>query len=182
MRNRVYALAALMLSLMVASAEARDHDRKRDRDRDREVKIRCESVGEKYSYCPTKTQGNVEIVKQLSKTDCREYDTWGSTGGGSGVWVRNGCRADFVVREDRRWGRGRDRDRDRDRDGEVTRLRCASEDWSYQHCDVRGRVGEARVVKQISKTKCDRDDNWGIDRRGIWVDRGCAAEFEVQER
>lgn len=175
MRKLATAFAALLLVFAVTSAEARDKDRKRGHERT----IRCESVGEKYSYCPTNAEGEVELRKQLSKTDCREYDTWGSTGGGSGIWVRNGCRADFVVREGRAWGRGRGRDRDDDRD-DVERIRCISEDWSYEHCEVRGRVREARVVKQISKTRCERDDNWGTDRRGIWVDRGCAAEFEVR--
>jgi len=35
------------------------------------------------------------------------------------------------------------------------------------------------LVRQISHTRCRLDDNWGYDRNGVWVDRGCSAEFQV---
>jgi len=133
----IITLAAVLLSLPLSFAEARDRERT----------IRCESTGEKYSYCRTDTTGTVELGRQLSKTRCEEYDTWGADGDGSGIWVRNGCRAEFVVRERRGWGRRRD-----DRD-ESSRIRCASKDWGYEHCDVRGGARDARIVRQISKTR-----------------------------
>ena len=37
----------------------------------------------------------------------------------------------------------------------------------------------ARLVKQISKTPCLQGENWGFDRRGIWVDKGCRGTFEA---
>jgi hypothetical protein len=139
--------------------------------------IRCESSGDKATYCRTNTIGVVELRKQLSRARCYEYDTWGSDQDGGGIWVRNGCRADFVVRERRGWdGWGRDRG-DRPR---TSRIRCASQDWAYNRCGVGGRISDARVVRQISKMRCTRGDNWGIDRSSIWVDRGCEAEFEVR--
>jgi len=42
-----------------------------------------------------------------------------------------------------------------------------------------GRVRDVRLQKNLSDTRCVRNDNWGIDRRGIWVDRGCAARFTI---
>jgi hypothetical protein len=39
--------------------------------------------------------------------------------------------------------------------------------------------GDVRVARQLSETPCRRGENWGFDRRGIWVDKGCAAEFLV---
>src|SRR5207237_9763441 len=98
MAKLTVAFASLAFLLALSSAEARDRDQT----------IRCESVGDKHTYCPTNTMGEVEMVRQLSKTRCEQYDTWGADGDGSGVWVRNGCRAEFVVRERR--GRGRRRD------------------------------------------------------------------------
>ena len=182
MGKRMFVFAALTLLIVHSVAEARDDDRGGGRDGDT---IRCESSGEKYAYCETQTVGRVEMLKQLSKSPCVQYESWGADSDGSGIWVRNGCRADFLVREERGWRgwrrRGRDRDRDDDR-GQASRIRCASKDWSYQQCEVRGRVEDARVARQISKTRCERDDNWGTDRRGIWVDRGCDAEFEVNVR
>jgi hypothetical protein len=39
--------------------------------------------------------------------------------------------------------------------------------------------GDVRLVRQLSETACRRGETWGFDRRGIWVDKGCAAEFAV---
>src|SRR5262245_48458066 len=60
--------------------------------------VRCESDNNRYAYCPTYTNGQVRLQEQLSSAPCRQYDTWGADGDGSGIWVRNGCRAIFVVR------------------------------------------------------------------------------------
>lgn len=192
MRNRITTIltitfAVVLLSVTSSLAGSRD----RDRDRGRGETIRCESVGEKAEYCPTDSIGKVELTKQLSRSPCKQYDSWGSDRDGGGIWVRNGCRADFVVREQRGWGwgRGRNRDRDRDRDdyrdrdrAQVTTLKCKSKDWGYNHCDSPGRIRDSRVAKQISETRCVKGDNWDTDPSGLWVDRGCAAEFEVKVR
>jgi hypothetical protein len=50
--------------------------------------ITCESESGRQAYCRTYTTRRVELRRQLSKASCREYDTWGATGDGSGVWVR----------------------------------------------------------------------------------------------
>lgn len=56
-----------------------------------------------------------------------------------------------------------------------SQVRCESQDYRYQRCNVDWR--DARIVRQASSTPCRRGDTWGIDRRGLWVDRGCAAVF-----
>src|SRR5262245_38264664 len=60
-------------------------------------RITCESRGGRYNYCRTDMRGRVRIERQLSDTPCRQYDTWGADGDGSGVWVSDGCRATFIV-------------------------------------------------------------------------------------
>jgi len=57
-------------------------------------------------------------------------------------------------------------------------IRCKSEHYRYHYCrvDTDYRV---RLERQHSSTRCRQGDNWGFDRRGIWVDRGCDAEFRV---
>jgi hypothetical protein len=151
------------------------------RDGDRRT-IRCESEAERHSYCRTNTHGRVELRKRLSKAPCIEYETWGADRDGGGIWVRNGCRAEFSVVE-HRWGRDDDDDRRpgrrrRDRDGDVRTIRCKSDNWEYNHCAT-GNARRARIVRQISDSRCIQGTNWGTDRRGIWVDDGCEAEFEV---
>jgi hypothetical protein len=54
-------------------------------------------------------------------------------------------------------------------------VECRSSDYRYARCDVPWR--DARLVRQTSSSQCVRGQTWGIDRRGLWVDRGCAGVF-----
>lgn len=57
------------------------------------------------------------------------------------------------------------------------RVNCSSDDMKYHYCRV-DTGNYARIVRQISGSPCQQDYSWGYDARGIWVDRGCRAEFE----
>lgn len=57
---------------------------------------------------------------------------------------------------------------------------CESRNFAYTRCDVPWR--DARLVRQLSDTRCIRGQNWGIDRRGLWVDRGCGGRFVAAHR
>ncbi len=61
------------------------------------------------------------------------------------------------------------------------RIRCESrnQDRTYCTADTRGGV---RLIRQISDADCVSGRTWGTDRRGIWVTRGCRADFEVASR
>ena len=59
-------------------------------------------------------------------------------------------------------------------------ITCASDDGRRVYCETNTR-GRVRLVRQISGSPCREGDTWGRDERGIWVDRGCRAEFEVSE-
>jgi hypothetical protein len=50
-----------------------------------------------------------------------------------------------------------------------------SHNFNYARCDVPWR--DARLVRQLSDTACIRGQNWGMDRGGLWVDRGCGGRF-----
>ena len=58
-------------------------------------------------------------------------------------------------------------------------IKCESNDGHRKYC---GNVDPNRVVmqQQISGSPCDRDRTWGVDRQGLWVDRGCRAIFEIR--
>jgi hypothetical protein len=93
------------------------------------------------------------------------------------VGYRDGDRRDGDRRDgDRRDGDRRDGDRDRPR---VAVVSCNSDDTRRHSCEVDTRYG-VRLLKQNSGSPCDQDRTWGFDRRGIWVDRGCRADFEVR--
>ncbi|MBI3796695.1 MAG: DUF3011 domain-containing protein, partial [Deltaproteobacteria bacterium] len=59
--------------------------------------ITCESQRGRYAYCRTNTEGRVRLERRLSDAPCRQYDTWGADGDGSGIWVADGCRGVFIV-------------------------------------------------------------------------------------
>lgn len=62
-------------------------------------------------------------------------------------------------------------------DGADT-VRCESDDERTRHCsaDTRGGV---RIARRLSDAPCTQGRSWGYDDRGIWVSRGCRAEFLV---
>jgi hypothetical protein len=74
------------------------------------------------------------------------------------------------------WHPGADWDQD-------IRVRCASQDYHYNMCQVDvGRGGRVYIERQISGTRCDEGRNWGSNRAGVWVDGGCEAIFVVERR
>jgi hypothetical protein len=54
-------------------------------------------------------------------------------------------------------------------------VECVSRNFAFTRCDVPWR--DVRLVRQLSDTACVRGQNWGLDRRGLWVDRGCGGRF-----
>jgi len=57
-------------------------------------------------------------------------------------------------------------------------VRCDSRGFNYRYCraDTDNRV---ELVRQLSFIDCREGRSWGYDRYGVWVDRGCSAEFRV---
>lgn len=55
-------------------------------------------------------------------------------------------------------------------------FRCESQDERTRHCraDTRGGV---RMIRQLSDSPCIQGRSWGYDNSGVWVSRGCRAEF-----
>jgi hypothetical protein len=68
-------------------------------------------------------------------------------------------------------GRARGRGRD------TYIVSCAS-NGRRQYCDADTRGG-VTLQRQRSDAECRQGSSWGFDKRGIWVDRGCRADFEV---
>jgi hypothetical protein len=78
------ALPALALCALSAAAP---------RSAQAQQRIRCESHANDRSYCNADIRGGVTLVRQLSSAACQRGRTWGTSR--QGVWVSNGCRADF---------------------------------------------------------------------------------------
>lgn len=58
-------------------------------------------------------------------------------------------------------------------------VRCESIKGRSEECYVYGR---ARLIRQLSETPCVEGDTWGQGRNGVWVTRGCRAEFISERR
>lgn len=60
-------------------------------------------------------------------------------------------------------------------------ITCESRGFDATRCNVDTRGG-VRLVRQLSSAECERGRTWNADGRGIWVSRGCRAQFAVGGR
>jgi len=134
-------------------------------------KLYCASDDFNRHFCPVNAYGGVEIIRQKSEAACIYGRTWGVSG--DSIWVDRGCRADFAV------GSG-DYAYDNDYRGTRT-FYCASNDFNVHGCPV-NTYGGVRLIRQRSEAACVYGQTWGFDDRGVWVDRGCRADFAVGGR
>jgi hypothetical protein len=140
--------------------------------------ITCSSNNGRRSYCPADTRGGVQMVRQRSDARCIQGSSWGYDR--RGIWVDRGCRADFVIN---RYAPGRPGrpgigpGPGRPPMGQT--ITCSSDNGRRNFCPVDTRGG-VQLVRQRSDARCTQGYSWGYDRRGIWVDRGCRADFVVR--
>ena len=113
------------------------------------------------------------MTNQRSGSPCIQGRTWGYDM--RGIWVDRGCRADFVVRRaGYRPGPPMPPPK-----GRI--IPCASNDGLRRFCPADTRRG-VQLVQQRSGSPCIQGRTWGFDDRGIWVDRGCRADFRTGRR
>ena len=129
------------------------------------VYFKCESNTGGRQHCPVSTRGGVRLLRQLSRSACIQHSTWGYDR--NSVWVSQGCRAEFQAGLDLP-----------DEDLGPQSVRCESDRGRERRCDV-GVWKGAQMTKQLSKSPCVQGHSWGWDQRGVWVSRGCRAEFVV---
>ena len=141
--------------------------------------VRCESNDGRNRTCPMDTRGGVQLVRKISKGACIEGRDWGYNR--NGVWVADGCRADF------RSGGGYNGNSGNNgyygNNGNHhgiggTVFRCESNDGRTRECAANTRAG-VQLVRVISKAPCVQGRTWGYGRNGIWVSQGCRAEFRA---
>ena len=132
--------------------------------------LRCESDYGRRHECTFSGWGRVGLSRQLSHTACVEGRTWGTSGRNT-IWVSDGCRADFVIT------RNRDDDREHNRDDrERARGIACTSNGGRVFCSADTHFG-VHLNRQFSSASCVEGRSWGYNDRGIWVDRGCSAEF-----
>ncbi|CAD2245738.1 DUF3011 domain-containing protein [Xanthomonas arboricola] len=126
--------------------------------------VRCESKDMARVHCAMDTEHGVQLVRQLSETSCIRGSEWDIERGG--VWVEQGCRAEFA----------------------AARVLSAPQMRRVVRCDSNGgkvvcpvvlRGAPVRLLRQRSVWPCKEGRSWGARRNEIWVSRGCDGEFEV---
>lgn len=159
--------------------------------------IRCESIDNRESICKVDTYPGVRLLRELSRGRCFEGRSYGIER--DGIWVNDGCAAEFEI------GRGRDGGRpSHDRPGYdqpgydqpgnalpgfgqpgfgqpeyLSSVVCKSIDRQLQICPLNVGRNRVELMRKISKASCVQGQSWGYDRRSLWVDRGCRGEFAI---
>jgi predicted porin len=121
--------------------------------------VTCSAVADAREVCSANTAGGVALV--TGSPACMLGRTWGYDK--DGIWVSNGCQATFVL---------------------TTRgARECGSDGARQHCaaDTSAGVVLARLTTPPppppAPPPCVLGESWGYDTTGVWVDKGCRAEF-----
>ncbi len=130
----------------------------------------------KRQRCPAMTNYGVQMSRQISGSPCIQGQTWGFDQ--SEIWVDKGCRADFTV-----GGNGNGHGNGNGYGNQpVSRrtIRCSSDNGKRNYCNVDTSNSRIQMAKQVSGSSCVEGTTWGFDSRGIWVDKGCRADFAVE--
>lgn len=134
---------------------------------DAQTIVTCSSDNGRRRYCAADTRKGIRLGKQRSPTPCKLNYSWGFDQ--RSIWVDRGCRADFIL-------------------GQVGPpspparplvITCSSKNMSRNYCPANTTRGVI-LRRQLSGPVCRQGVTWGYDKRGIWVDRGCRAEFIVR--
>ena len=137
--------------------------------------ITCSSNDGKRNYCAADTRGGVRLSRQISGSACVQGQTWGYDG--RNIWVDRGCRAEFAIGGG--GGGGGYRPPPPPPQYQPQIITCSSNDGKRNYCSTNGR-SNVRLSRQISGSPCVEGQTWGYDNRGLWVDRGCRADFQVR--
>ena len=146
--------------------------------------VYCASNDNRFARCQVPWR-DAELMQQSSKTRCIRDQTWGFDR--NGIWVDRGCRGQFAParggwppyggpgpQRPPGWG---------GRPPQQVQVRCESHGGNYQRCPVELRRDDSvRMANQRSSADCREGRSWGWLRDGIWVDRGCRADFVVERR
>ena len=181
----------LMTGLLAGSTTAKAQSGTTDRSRGG---VTCASDDGKRHYCGLNTSRGVQMVKQRSGSPCIQGQTWGYDQ--RGVWVDRGCRAEFAMGGNG-YGNGNGNGWNgpgngngwngpgngngggwNGGNGQGRTLTCSSDNDKRNRCSADTSRG-VQMVNQRSGSPCVQGQTWGYDRSGVWVDRGCRADFVV---
>ncbi len=150
-------------------------------------------VGGAYAYAPRNRYDD-----RYGRYDDRRYDRSYSSGyhGGSGYYGGNGYYGDRYRDDSYRYGNpvaavlgailgtGYNRGAPYYNGGayygrQPQVFRCESPNGRPRFCRLPFNASRIDLYRQLSRTHCSEGYNWGWRHDGVWVERGCRAEFVV---
>jgi hypothetical protein len=141
--------------------------------RKRKLRVVCESQKGQREVCPAETESGITFARQLSQTECVRGENWGWDDDRGMVWVDHGCRAEFLI--------GRNSESPPATQKLDTVVVCESENNKRKDCKA-DTGGGVQIVRALSDAPCGFEHEWGYDANGIWVNKGCRAEFVVRSQ
>jgi hypothetical protein len=131
----------------------------------------CESLQGNRQNCAADASNGVILSRQLSKANCVQDQSWGIDPELQLIWVDRGCRGEFLL------------DPRTEREVAPPQLDsivvCESEDGRRKNCKADTSAG-VQIVRPLGDKACAFGREWGYDANGIWVTKGCRAEFVVR--
>ena len=143
--------------------------------------VTCKSHDHKYTHCNTRSDGYISLHKQLSNTDCKQGRNWDYDR--HGIWVDEGCKAEFMVESDR----DDDYRRSDYRNDDYRRDEYHRDDYrhdNHEHSDNRGNyskevIAGMTIYRNVKRSGADyRNFNSGNVKRCAEAcadDRRCKA-------
>lgn len=137
------------------------------------TRIICESLNDARAVCSATTSKGVFLTRQLSKAECFEGVSWGHDPDRNLIWVDKGCRGEFAL------AKGTTKVPIQPTlDSPVV---CESENGKRKDCAADTASG-VQIVRSLTNSPCRFRQEWGYDAKGIWVTKGCGAEFVVRNK
>jgi hypothetical protein len=133
-------------------------------------RVVCESRKGDRQVCPADTTAGVVLAQQVSRTECVQGKTWGFDDERELIWVDGGCRAEFLL--------GGAAPAARPPVHYESTVTCESDNGRRKQCNADTSAG-VQLVRELADAECGFGTEWGYDTKGVWVTKGCRAEFAV---
>lgn len=136
----------------------------------------CGSPGGRTVTCAADVRNGIRLARQISNAPCIEGHSWGISP--YGVWVGNGCRAQFALGYGFQGG-GYPASAHGGY-GYSGQFACESISGDERFCPADTRRG-VRIARKLSRADCVMGQSWGFANGGVWVKDGCRAIFVAGE-
>ncbi len=133
--------------------------------------VQCDSRNYQPAQCPVDPGArDLQLVRRAGG-DCVPNRDWGLRGGS--VYVLNGCRAVFAYRS----GFGGGYPGGGYPGGQFGGQAVRCESWNYRPATCPINTAGGVGLRNVVAGNCVQGQTWGWDRRSVWVNGGCRADF-----